>query len=386
MINVIVPIVEDVEGFSKFINRYSLTPIKFIVGVPVTLAKTLDIQNENAEIHYVEDGSKKEEIINLLNRFEREKGVFIVVRRPLTEEEFFSLCDSRTDVTTLKSHRSKFSEFFKNISNFLLRKIFGFNSFDDISAVAFSENMHEVVSSYESLSKATRINRYVICSCGEIETSEKSVKKEYSRPKNALLLTAGIGFLLLTIVGVSLIWSLVDGIKSVVNVLMICWIVVAFFVCLVSVMTFERVRKVGKLDYGYASTAYPKEEPETIEEESEESTQVVEEKPVEEKSEEPVKGCSETKAEEVVIEPVKEKKTATRKKSGTTKRATAKTPAKTTEKKESKKTTTKTVAKTTAKKSDTEKKTASKKTVKKTADVSKKETKSKTTKSKKESK
>ena len=55
MINVIVPIVSDVEKFSTFIKGNKKNGVKFFVGIKQSLAKKFVLKSKNVDVHIFSD-------------------------------------------------------------------------------------------------------------------------------------------------------------------------------------------------------------------------------------------------------------------------------------------------------------------------------------------
>ncbi len=252
MINVIIPVVEDAESFSSFIQATSNADVKFFVGVRESLASKLTFKKKtNVELHVFSNSSNKEEIINSLHSCKMNKGKILVLRRTITEEEWTKLTSSSADVTTLKAKRIKFVQAIKNFGRMVVRKFFAFNFFEDISATCYGENMFELITVCANLSMATRVNRYVGIKIEEIETDKKPVKKQFSRWKTALLFTLWTLFMLGSIAGGVLV-CVYTAITSLTILFVIFWMVVAIMIWLVAVINFTRTLAVGYLRYGRA--------------------------------------------------------------------------------------------------------------------------------------
>ena len=125
MINVLVPVVDNAEEYQKFISDCSTKGVKFYVGVQENLL--FENKNKNTKIVVFSNNAQKEEIINSLHAEKMEEGKILVVRRPISKEEFQKLLDSTADITYLKKRRNKFSGFFKKIAGWIVRKIFALN-------------------------------------------------------------------------------------------------------------------------------------------------------------------------------------------------------------------------------------------------------------------
>ncbi len=250
MINVIVPITKDVEEFSAFVSKYANKTTKFFVGVTESLAAKFDCKKKDVEVHIYKDGARVEEIVNALGSCKREKGKLLIARRPLSDDEYTKLTTSNKDIVSLKAVRSKFATKFKNFARKLIKKVFAFSYFEDISAICYGESMYELLSVCPNLSNASRLNRYVGVSVEEIETEAKPVRKEYGRAENIMNLLLGTVFFLGTILTIIFLGVTLPKIKALYVVLMVLWVVVALVCQIVALVNFTRTVTVGQLDFG----------------------------------------------------------------------------------------------------------------------------------------
>lgn len=251
MINLIVPIVEDVEKFETFIRENNSNDMKIFVGIKESLAKYFSLKAKNVEIHIFENKSNREEIINALHSCKMEKGKLMIVRRPLANQEFFSLVSSTKDIVTLKSKHNKFVSAIKKFMGAVVKRFFAFNFFEDISAICYGESMFELLSVCTNLSMASRINKYVGIEIEEIETNEKQVKKDYSRSKAVFKFLLGTLFFLGSLAGGILV-CLFTPLKALIVILVIFWVFFALVIWLISIVNYTRTLAVGDIRYGKA--------------------------------------------------------------------------------------------------------------------------------------
>lgn len=252
MNNVILPIVERVEDYKKFILNHQDKDIKFFVGITEKLKNSLDIKAKNVEIKVFADGSNKEQIINALHSCKLKKGNILIVRRPLTDDEFLKLTNSESDISVLKPKHNKFFSMIKKWLAMLIKKIFAFNFFGDISAICFKENMFELLCVCKNLSMASRLNKFVGVSVEEIQTSQKGVKKEYNRWSAFLKFLFWCLILGLSI-GAGVCICLFSKVHVLIIVLVVFLIFVAFmFWLMVGLLGLIRTIEVGDLTYGRA--------------------------------------------------------------------------------------------------------------------------------------
>lgn len=251
MINILIPIVESASEFEKFVNSKKSKNYKFFIGIKQSLAKDFAIKSKNVEVHVYTDNSNKEEIINSLHSCNLVYGKIMILRRVPTEYEFEALEKSDKDIVTLKAKRSKFSSAVKNFVGKIVRKIFAFNYFEDISAICYGQNMYQLLSVCQNLSIASRINKYVGVEIEEIETQSKSVRKQYNRFTTALKF-AFMNLLLLASIAGFVCLFVFAKMTVLYGVLAVMGLVFVVLVYLMSLMNFLRTLAVGKIHFGRA--------------------------------------------------------------------------------------------------------------------------------------
>ena len=248
MLNVIVPVTEHPEKFAEFIKANAGKNVKFLVGVTESMYEKFE-KLSGAEVHVYKNGTKKEEIINALHKLEIKKGKILVVRRPLDAQEFANLTNSKAEVSSLRGHHNKFVAFFKNLARKIIKKVFAFFYFEDISAVCFAENMFELMAACPNLSMATRINRYVGIELEEFETSNKTVGKDFNRFYAVLWLCLSLLVSLGSIVGGILIFVFIPNLWAVYVLLVLAWWTAAIAFGLFGCVRFIRAITVGDLNF-----------------------------------------------------------------------------------------------------------------------------------------
>lgn len=254
MTNVIVPIVEDVGKFCEFIRRESSGNVKFFVGVRKSLAEPAfkNLKGLKAiELHVYADNARKEEIINSLHSCKMKKGKIMIVRRALTSEEWQKLTNSSSDIARISTKHNKFVSWLKNLGKMIVKKIFAFTFFDDISSICYGENLFELMSVCQNLSMASRVNKYVGVSIENVQTQEKQVKKEYNRFLNVLIFTLWTLFFVGSVAGAVCVGIFVSS-RALSVVFLMFWVVVALMCWLVGLVNFVRTIAVGDLRYGKA--------------------------------------------------------------------------------------------------------------------------------------
>lgn len=251
MINLIVPIVENAEKFEEFVNKHNGKDVKIFVGIIDGLKDKFKPKSKNVEIHVFANKSKKEEIINSLHSCKMQNGRIMLVRRPLTDEEFVALSTSSKDICTLKARHNGFVSAFKRFAKKIVRRFFGFTYFEDISAICYKENMFELLSVCNNFSIATRINRYVGVEVDEVLTETKPVKREYNKMASVSLLCMWILLFLGSVAGAICV-GIFTKTRVLIVVLLIAWLIIMLTLMLVGIVNFTRTTAVGELRYGRA--------------------------------------------------------------------------------------------------------------------------------------
>ena len=248
MINVLVPITEKVEEFATFVENHAKANTKFYVGVTEDLQEKFP-KIKGVEVHVFKSGTNREKILNSLHKIKLKRGRLVVVRRALTDKEFDAMCNSAADIVKFKTHHNKFVSFFKNLAKKIIKRIFAFNYFDDISGIAYNENLFELMMDCPNISMATRVDRYVGVEFEEIEAEGQPVKRIYNKWVNALWFALGLLVMLGSFAGGILIFVFVPKIWVVWVLLILMWWMLAVTTFCVTSIRFTRAIAVGDLNY-----------------------------------------------------------------------------------------------------------------------------------------
>lgn len=250
MINVIVPLVEKPQEYLSMISEISKNRDCVIyVGV---LNKFKDLLfPKNVIVKYYKDNSGKEEIINSLHSIKKEVGKILVIRRPLKNEEFTALISSKGDICYLKKPKSRFSRWWANIWKKLIKKIFAFYYFEDISAILFQENIFNLINSLTNLSYITRIDRFVGLKQEEVASVKRSPKRDYDKfDAYSRLVGWTLFFVLMLLISIIISSSFKPVAIMVLVSILLCTIgIMAVFM---AILNFVRTLYVGKLRHGRA--------------------------------------------------------------------------------------------------------------------------------------
>ena len=251
MINIIIPVIDDVEKFSAFVEKKLKKDVRFFVGICESKMKSWTLRAKNVELHVFNDKANKEEIINSLHSCKLVEGKILIARRALTDDEFLKITSSQSDIVTLKAKHNRFVETFKKLARTIVRKFFAFNFFEDISAICYGESMFDLISVCSNLSMASRVNKYVGVSTEEIETEEKQVKKAYNRHLNNLYFSLWTILFAGSVAG-GVLLCIFTPLYALTVIGVMFWIIVTLMLWLVGLVNFTRTIAVGDLRYGRA--------------------------------------------------------------------------------------------------------------------------------------
>ncbi len=251
MINVILPIIDKIDEYQKMLEYLSKRQdITVFIGVDEKFKDKI-VAGKNFLIKVFKTKSAKEEIINSLHSINKESGGIIVIRRPLDEVEFINLLHSDDDIAYLSKKRNKFSQFFADLWVKIIRRLFAFFFFEDISAVYFKEEMFDLVTALNNLSYITRINRFVGFSIGSVETTHKRTKRDFDRFSISVNFLISILFFVICIL-CSIILCTSFGVNVLNVVFAFAIVFVGFTLFLISLLNLARTVSVGRLRYGRA--------------------------------------------------------------------------------------------------------------------------------------
>ncbi len=251
MINVLLPVVENAQGFCEFAKSVSSKNTQIFVGVTEQLSKSMAFRGKNIKLFVFKNGAKKEEILNSLYTKIEQPGKILVARRVLTQNEFSSLANTNSDIAVLQKKQNKVARFFKNLASAIIRKIFAFNFFDDISAICFNENLFNLLCVCHNFSMASRLNKFVGVNIEYVSAEEKPVKKELNRAKEYSIFAAASLFMVGSFAGAITMFCLL-AMPILAAILLVFWMAVALIMWLVVLVNFLRAITVGNLRFGRA--------------------------------------------------------------------------------------------------------------------------------------
>lgn len=253
MLNVVVPIVNNSKRYVKLLTSLSnVNGVNVFVGY-VTSQKNdlLSVEGNNFNFIEFKDGSHREEIINSLQKYLGE-GAILILRKPITVNEFNSFANTKRDIVTCRRTLTKIQSFFMGLWQKILKLCLGVKLYDgDTSAIYFGDDISSVVLNSSNLSYNSRVNRWkgVDQDTTVVEGDKVKADKDTKTNINSMI----ISFIALLIgVVVTTIVSIYATVNIIVGLLLFCLDVICLSVILIfAIMTiFNNI--VGKKQYGYA--------------------------------------------------------------------------------------------------------------------------------------
>lgn len=253
MLNVVVPIVNNSKRYVKLLTSLSnVNGVNVFVGY-VTSQKNdlLSVEGNNFNFIEFKDGSHREEIINSLQKYLGE-GAILILRKPITVNEFNSFANTKRDIVTCRRTLTKIQSFFMGLWQKILKLCLGVKLYDgDTSAIYFGDDISSVVLNSSNLSYNSRVNRWKGVDQDTIVVEGDKVKADKDTKTNINSMIISFIALLIGVV-VTTIVSIYATVNIIVGLLLFCLDVICLSVILIfAIMTiFNNI--VGKKQYGYA--------------------------------------------------------------------------------------------------------------------------------------
>ncbi len=255
MVNVIVPIIDKRMKFDKILTKLSENEdVRVIVGINEDIYSDVVMsvgESENMIFVKFQKGSKREAIINALQKYVV-RGSILIMRKPITIDEFERFALSKQDITTCKRNYNTFLNFIFNVWQTLIKFILGLRQYEgDTSVIYLSEDISAVMSASGNASFSTRANRWRGLEQTTIDVKGESVKAEYD--KKDIIKCALIACLALIVgVVVTTCVSVFCNVSIFIGLLLICldFICFAIAVIMIIILIFNLI--VGKKSFGNA--------------------------------------------------------------------------------------------------------------------------------------
>lgn len=253
MVNVIIPIIQNAKGYKKIITDISFgDDVEIYIGIISSQLANLKIDyKDNIHIIEYQDSSKREEIINAIQKF-IQSGELIIMRKPITFNEFKSFLNKGTDIVVCKTNYSPIKRFFFYIWQKILRLCLGVKLYEgDTSVIYFGEDLSSVLLQGNNLSYSSRVNRWKGTEQGSVIIEGNPVKTEVD---NKEIIKYVIFSLVSLIIGatVTTLVSIFAHVSIIIGLFLFCLdaICLAISLLLVVVIIFNII--VGKRKFGSA--------------------------------------------------------------------------------------------------------------------------------------
>lgn len=277
MVNVIIPITNNAKRYKKILSSLSrANNVVVLVGVVSNQINELNfLDSENIYIIEFQDGSKMEEIINGLQKY-ISVGSIMIMRKPISENEFNSFVNNNKDVVTCRRNLSSFKAILFNFWQKILKTFLGVRLYEgDASVIYFAEDIASVILSSSNLSYNSRVDRWRGIEQGTVVVEGESVKTETDKKANIRNLIISL-IAIAVAVSVTTVVSIFARVNLIVGLLLFCldFIALAIFLILLVITIFNNI--VGKKQFGYALEISQNEEiDDEIDEEYEENEEVI---------------------------------------------------------------------------------------------------------------
>lgn len=236
MINVIVPIVDRTKKFDNILNKLvELDELNILVGINEDLyADVVAKVGENENITFVKfaKGSKRESIINALQS-RLVAGSILIMRKPLSLDEFNKFIYSGHDIVTCKRQQNGLKSLIFSLWQRILKLILGLKLYDgDPSAIFMGEDLSAVVSASGNLSFSTRVNRWRGIEQSTIDCKSDMVKAEFDKKDVFKFVSTSVISLLIAIIVTTCV-AVFSEIGIVAGLLLVCLDLICFAIALI---------------------------------------------------------------------------------------------------------------------------------------------------------
>lgn len=253
MLNVLIPIINNAKKYQKILESLgNLNNVNIYIGIVSSQKQYLNIL-EGTNMYFVEfeDGSHREEIINSLQKYIGD-GAILIMRKPITVNEFNAFVNTKKDIMTCRKNLSSIKLFFMNIWQKILKLCLGVKLYDgDTSVIYFGEDISSVILNSSNLSYNSRVDRWKGVEQGTVLVEGDAVKTEIDKKANLNSLLFSLVALLIGVV-VTTVVCLFSNVNAIIGLLLFCLdtICLSIIAFLIVVTVFNN--SVGKKQYGYA--------------------------------------------------------------------------------------------------------------------------------------
>ena len=246
MVNVIIPIVKDLQNYQKMIQQLSAyIDVNIIVGVTEQISKQI-VDLEKSKVIVFKNDTNKEQMINSLSMFVL-GGKILILRRVLQKEDLEKFLFSNESVLLASSKkRSKVANFFVKLWHKMVRLIFGVAFYEgDTSAIMFSQDLSEVLIQTGNLSYNSRVNRWKGITEQNVEVKGENKEKYPGDKKEKLVYSLSASILLALAIIITVLLCVFVNINFILGLLIVCIDIIFVFISIVLFMMLAFNNKVG---------------------------------------------------------------------------------------------------------------------------------------------
>ena len=251
MINVIIPVVEDVQKYQKMIAQLLVySDVNIIVGLTENIDKSF-IKEDGVKYLVFKDNTNKEQMINSLSMFVL-SGKILILRQTLGQKDLEKFIFSNQSILLAKEKsRNKFVDFFVMLWRLIVHMFFGVGFYQgNTSVIMFSQDLSEVLLQIGNLSYNSRVNRWrgVVESSANVSLS-KTDKYPVDKKQNLIYILSSSTLFAVAILFTVLLCLFVN-INFILGLLIVCVDIICAFVAIILLMMLAFNNKVGKKNVG----------------------------------------------------------------------------------------------------------------------------------------
>lgn len=257
MINVLVPITNYNKKYREILLQLSGDEdINLLVGISNKIRNEVDYLDSSL-VHIYDDSFDKEAVLNSL--FTKvEEGSILIMRQPITLNEFNSMVTNGENIVTCRKHRNVFTGFMFKIWQKILKTFLGVSLYSgDTSVVYFSEVLLPILIENGNLSFASRVDRWigvdkttenVKCEPEKYEPDKKSITKYCIFADVSLLFACLVTTLVCVLANVGIVLGLLlFCVDAICLAIILISVVLIIFNCSVGRKNVEMAIEIGNI-------------------------------------------------------------------------------------------------------------------------------------------
>ena len=247
MVNVLIPINENYQEYSRLISEISFyNDINIIVGITEDLEKNV-IKDENVKYLVFKNGSNKEEILNAMSKFVL-AGKILILRKSISKKDFNKIIATNEKIVITKSKpTNKFVSFFKKIWHKIVKLFFGVAFYEgNTSVIMFDDDLSEVLLQTGNISYNSRVNRWRGIDETAVDIEDKKTVKFPVDKKQNITFSITIACLIAFVALASTLICLFVNLTFILGLFLACVDIICIFVALLLLLMLLFNNKVGE--------------------------------------------------------------------------------------------------------------------------------------------